>query len=56
MNQDKKKSGGKQLWVLLNGENRVDIVRDVAEDAVDAALAAVVTVSDRSASPDHTPT
>jgi len=56
MNQDKKKSGGKQLWVLLNGENRVDIVRDVAEDAVEAALASVVTTPAAPASPDHTPT
>ena len=42
MAQDKKKSGGKQLWVLLNGANRVEIVRDVPEAAIDAALRSVV--------------
>ncbi|MGC4106493.1 MAG: 3-dehydroquinate synthase [Thermomicrobiales bacterium] len=42
MAQDKKKSGGKQLWVLLNGANQVEIVRDVPESAIDAALASVV--------------
>ncbi|HWK80084.1 MAG TPA: 3-dehydroquinate synthase family protein, partial [Thermomicrobiales bacterium] len=42
MAQDKKKSSGKQLWVLLNGANRVEIVRDVPEAAIDAALRSVV--------------
>ncbi|MGC4192556.1 MAG: 3-dehydroquinate synthase [Thermomicrobiales bacterium] len=45
MTHDKKKSGGKQLWVLLNGENRVDIVRDVPEEAIEAALMSVVDTS-----------
>ncbi|MGB3331094.1 MAG: 3-dehydroquinate synthase [Thermomicrobiales bacterium] len=42
MGHDKKKAGGKQLWVLLNGEGRVDIVRNVAEPAIAAALATIV--------------
>ena len=54
MAQDKKKSGGKQVWVLLNGANRVEIVRDVAAEAIDAALASVVGGGDGGENPSRT--
>jgi 3-dehydroquinate synthase len=42
MEHDKKKAGGKQLWILPNREGLVTIERDVDPAHVDAAIASVV--------------
>lgn len=42
MAHDKKKSGGKQLWVLLNNDGAVEITRDVPDEAIAAALGSIV--------------
>lgn len=42
MAHDKKKASGKQLWVLPNAEGRIDIVRDLPEEAIQAGFDAVI--------------
>jgi 3-dehydroquinate synthetase len=41
MTQDKKKSGGKQRWILPVSSGGVQIVEGVPEDIVDRAIASV---------------
>ena len=42
MRHDKKKSSGKQLWILPAADDTVGIERDVDEDLIDAAIRSVI--------------